>query len=117
MIKQDSNKEQTTNDIEQVSDKERVIVLLLSWFLGMLGIHRFYVKRKKSAIVMFVLFVAVVGKFIVFLWNPADMIYVLVVLIPFYLVLLIWSGADTVCILIGEFKDGDGLKIKKWLSK
>ncbi len=79
---------------EPVSDKERVVVLLLAWFLGLLGIHRFYVKRKKSAIIMLVLTITIVGGIVTVIWNIVDMIY----------------------ILIGEFKDDDGLKIKTWLS-
>ncbi len=94
MLKELNDKEQTTNDMEQVSDKERLVVLLLAWFLGILGIHRFYVKRKKSAIVMLLLSITIIGGIATTIWNITDMVY----------------------ILIGEFRDGDGLKVKKWLS-
>jgi len=35
---------------EQASEKSRLVALLLAWFLGVLGIHRFYVNRVGSGI-------------------------------------------------------------------
>jgi uncharacterized paraquat-inducible protein A len=35
---------------EQASDKSRLVALLFAWFLGVLGIHRFYVNRVGSGI-------------------------------------------------------------------
>jgi len=37
---------------EQVSDKSMVPAALLCFFLGILGIHRFYIGRWKTAILM-----------------------------------------------------------------
>ena len=70
------------------SPKSRTVAALLAYFLGGIGIHRFYCGRTTSAILM-----------LVFCWTfiPAIIAFI-----------------DFIVILCGSFKDGDGKKITEW---
>lgn len=76
------------------SDKSRVVTAILAWFLGMLGIHNFYVGRTGNAIAQLILTVTVIGAF----------------------VSAVWVLVDFICILCGSYKDGEGRVIRKWLD-
>ncbi|WP_412031930.1 TM2 domain-containing protein [Malacoplasma muris] len=69
-----------------MSDKSRLVAAVLCFFLGCLGIHRFYVGKIGTGVV----------------W--------LLTLGCFGIGALI----DLILILIGSFKDKDGNKIEKW---
>ncbi len=69
-----------------MSDKSRLVAAVLCFFLGYLGIHRFYVGKIGTGVV----------------W--------LLTLGCFGIGALI----DLILILIGSFKDKDGNKIEKW---
>lgn len=69
---------------EVISDKGYIPTLLLCFFLGTLGIHRFYVGKTGTAMLMLV----TLGGF------------------------GIWALADTILIICGYFKDADGHLIK-----
>ncbi len=79
---------ETAADPAARSDKTRVTVLILCLLLGLWGGHRFYVGRKKSAILQ----ILTIGG------------------------LSIWMLYDLILILVGDFEDGDGAKIKKWIG-
>ena len=66
------------------SEKNYLVTLLLCFFLGSVGIHRFYVGKVGTGILM--LFTA--GGF------------------------GLWTIIDFLVIIFGNFKDKDGLKIK-----
>jgi TM2 domain-containing membrane protein YozV len=68
------------------SEKSRLVALLLCFFLGWAGGHRFYVKKYGSAILMF----ATMGG------------------------LGMWYFVDLVMISLGAFKDKENLPITKW---
>lgn len=70
-----------------VSEKSRLAAFLLAFFLGGLGVHRFYAGRVTSGIMQ-----------ILFGW----------------LTLGIWPLVDWILILSGSFKDGNGKIIKNW---
>lgn len=78
--------------MSNVSEKSRLVTFLLAFFLGMIGVHRFYVGKNASGIIQLVLTLSVIGIFITSIWVFVDWIFV----------------------LTGEFTDGDGLKVKKW---
>lgn len=67
-----------------VSQKSWLVAVLLCLFLGGLGIHRFYLGRTASGILM-LLTLGGLG---------------------------IWTIIDFFIILFGSFRDGDGLKVK-----
>jgi RNA polymerase subunit RPABC4/transcription elongation factor Spt4 len=74
--------------VNYVSPKSRLLALLLCFFLGWLGIHRFYVGKSGTAILMILLMFTGIGE--------------------------IWLFIDLVLILLGAFSDSLGLKLKNW---
>lgn len=72
-----------------VSRKSRLVTVLLAWFFGVFGIHRFYVGRWFSGILM-ILTLGGIG---------------------------IWALVDFIVALCGDFKDSSGLKITVWLDE
>lgn len=68
------------------SDKKRLVVFLLCFFLGALGIHRFYVGKTGTGIAQLLTFGG----------------------------LGIWALIDCIMILCGSFTDSDGNVISEW---
>ena len=79
---------ETAADHPVRSDKARLTVFILCLVLGLWGAHRFYVGRRRSAILQ----ILTIGG------------------------LSLWMLYDLILILVGDFEDGDGAKIKKWVS-
>jgi TM2 domain-containing membrane protein YozV len=69
-----------------MSDKKIVVTMILCFFFGVFGAHRFYVGKTASAIVQ-LLTLGGLG---------------------------IWMLIDLILILFREFTDGDGNKLTKW---
>ena len=69
-----------------VSEKSRLAVTLLAWFLGQLGIHRFYLEKYGTAILM--------------LFTLGG--------------LGIWALIDFIFAVTGNMKDKEGKLIKNW---
>ena len=78
----------------KISPKLRLPTFLFAFFLGMLGIHRFYVGKTGSGIAQLILTITIIG-------SIASSIWVLV---------------DWIMILSGMFTDKEGLKIIKWVD-
>lgn len=74
----------TAPDAAMTSDKGFVPAILLCFFLGALGVHRFYVGKVGTGILMLLTFGG----------------------------LGIWTLVDFIIIVTGNFKDSDGLPIK-----
>ncbi|OGQ22793.1 MAG: hypothetical protein A3I05_01825 [Deltaproteobacteria bacterium RIFCSPLOWO2_02_FULL_44_10] len=70
------------------SPRSRLVTLLLCWFLGIFGAHRFYVGKVGTAVLMF-LTVGGLG---------------------------IWWIVDLVLILIGLFHDKEGRLVFRWFE-
>jgi TM2 domain-containing membrane protein YozV len=79
---------QKTNieNMNEKSDKKRLVAFLLCFFLGCLGIHRFYVGKVGTAILQ------------IFTFGGLG----------------IWCLVDTIMILVGSFKDKQGRKLEDW---
>ncbi|MEY9974461.1 TM2 domain-containing membrane protein YozV [Lysinibacillus sp. RC46] len=69
---------------QQTSEKNYIVMILLCFFLGGLGIHRFYVGKIGTGILM-----------IITLGG-----------------LGIWALIDLIMIIVGKFKDKEGKEIK-----
>lgn len=71
-----------------ISTKSRLVALLLCWFLGVFGAHRFYVGKNGTAALMLV----TLGG------------------------LGIWALVDLIIIVCGGFTDKNGLKVFQWME-
>jgi TM2 domain-containing membrane protein YozV len=69
-----------------VSDKSRLAAALLCWFVGVLGVHRFYVGKTGTGIAMLV----TCGG------------------------LGVWALIDLIVILVGSFRDSTGKALQNW---
>ena len=75
-------------EASMVSPKSRLVALLLCFFLGIIGVHRFYVGKNGTGILMILTFGG----------------------------LGIWAFIDLVLILVGAFTDQQGRKVFKWME-
>ncbi len=87
---------------ERTSSKSRLAFVLLGFFLGGFGIHRFYAGKIGTAIAM--LFLGIAG---------GTTVWMGIGLLPLSVV-GIWALIDCIYGLAGHFKDGKGAFIKNW---
>ena len=73
-------------DAANISPKSRLVALLLCFFLGALGVHRFYVGKVGTGVLM-----------LITLGGCG-----------------IWMLIDLILIVVGSFKDKDGLRVFRW---
>jgi hypothetical protein len=81
-----NNKGIFMSEIENPSDKKRLVAFLLCFFLGGLGIHRFYAGKTGTGVVQLL----TLGG------------------------LFVWALIDLIMILCGSFTDKEGRKISEW---
>jgi len=93
------------NEVDDTS-KKRLVSFVLCLFLGLFGIHRFYVGKIKSGLLQILL-----PFFTIILIAITE----LDVLAMSLLLCLIWYCVDLFSILFGKFKDKDKNYIKKWI--
>ncbi len=77
---------------DDVSDRQILPAFLLAFFLGVFGVHRFYVGKTGSGIAMIVLTVTVIG----------------------LIVTGIWATVDWILIVCGSFRDAEGRRLTQW---
>lgn len=75
-----------SKESKQVSPKSRLVALLLCVFFGGLGVHRFYVNKIGTGILM-ILTIGGLG---------------------------IWTLVDLIMVIIGSFKDKEGRVVFRW---
>jgi len=88
---------------EGISPKSRLAVVLLAWFLGTFGLHRFYIGKVGTGLVILIL--GILG------WVTT---WILGLGFIFLTVAGIWVFIDFVMALFGAMKDKDGEPIKNW---
>tara|TARA_R110002072_G_scaffold121342_2_gene255059 strand:- start:28529 stop:29014 length:486 start_codon:yes stop_codon:yes gene_type:complete len=79
-------------DDPECSDRLILPAFLMAFFVGALGVHRFYVGKTGSGIAMLVLTLTIVGIFISG----------------------IWAFIDWIVIVSGSFRDSEDRLLKKW---
>lgn len=104
----DSDEEESSNSI---SEKRRLLAMLLSLFLGYLGVHSFYVGKKLRGFFQLALFLA--GCFLLGVTGSQGSTKLDIggILIE---IGIAWGVLDFIIILIGKFKDKDKATLKKW---
>ena len=76
----------------EISKKSRTATFLMAFFLGTLGIHRFYVGKNGTGLIQLLLAISIIGTFVAG----------------------IWAIIDCIIILTGNFKDKEDNIIKNW---
>ncbi len=87
----------------EISSRSRLATVLLAFFLGIFGTHRFYIGKTRTAIVMLILsvFYLVTIRF----WG---------IMFISLAVVGLWALIDFIFALSGMMKDREGRVIKKW---
>lgn len=88
----------------EISPRSRLVTVLLTLFLGIFGVHRFYIGKTRTATVM--LFLSILYLVTVRLWG-------IIMVIPLAVVGL-WSFIDFILAVSGIMKDREGKLIKDW---
>ena len=93
--------------MEEISSKSRLVTVLLTFFLGIFGTHRFYIGKIRTATVMLILSVFYLAT--VRIWDHEIMIIPLIVV-------GLWAFIDFIFVVSGIMKDKEGKLIKNWLE-
>ncbi len=91
--------------IEEISTKSRLVTVLLAFFLGIFGTHRFYIGKIRTAIVMLIL--SILYLVTVYLWEHRITLVLLVIV-------LLWAFIDLIFAVSGIMRDREGKRIKNW---
>ena len=102
-----------TSDSDDVSPKRRTVALILSLFLGVFGIHSFYVGKFLRGCIQFSL--SIIGFYLLPRQGASDITSTREAMSGICLSLLeLWALVDFILILIGKFRDNSRMKIIKW---
>ena len=96
-----------------VSNKSRIMAIVLCLFLGGFGLHAFYAGRRKQGFVFLSLFLT--GLLSTTIASAANSSFMAFVGLLGYLILGIFGLISLYRIAVGTYEDGQGLKITKWL--
>ena len=87
----------------EISPRSRLTTVLLTFFLGIFGVHRFYIGKTKTAIVMLIL--SVLYLVTVRFWG---------IMFISLAVVGLWALIDFIFAVSGIMKDREGKRIKNW---
>lgn len=98
--------------MEEVSPKSRLTTTLLAALLGIFGIHRLYLEKIVTAVVMLTLGVSGLFTF----WYLEQGFGDERGFIPLIIV-GVWAFVDFIVAVIGKMRDKDGKVIKRWRGR
>ncbi len=88
----------------EISSRSRLATVLLTLFLGIFGVHRFYIGKIRTAIVMLILSI---------LYLVTARFWGIIMVIPLAVAGL-WALIDFIFAVSGIMKDKEGRPIKNW---
>jgi hypothetical protein len=115
--------------MEDISPKSRLTTTLLTIFLGVFGIHRLYLEKFRTGVVMMALGIAafsILGTAFGVKFNSVDLPLPgtsdeidliessMATAIVIFIALAIWSLVDLIITLSGNMKDREGRPVKEW---
>ena len=92
-------------DTELTSNEKKLTLLLLCWFFGLFGIHRFYTGKYLTGGLQ--LLGVLLGGVAAFFEAKA--------LAPLFIVFPLWWVLDFLLIIMGKFTDKEGKPIIDWV--
>jgi TM2 domain-containing membrane protein YozV len=110
--KQKEGEKTMETQTEGISPKSRLAVALFAWFLGGLGVHRFYLGKIFTGLVILSLAIIGYGVAVVFGLSEATG----AAMIGWLMVgaACLWAIIDFIMAVAGAMKDKDGVPIKRW---
>ena len=103
--------------MEDISPKSRLTTALLAVFLGVFGIHRFYLEKTGTAFGMLALGIAgfsILGTVFSVRFYSMNLEAPLISAIVIFIAVGIWSLVDFIITVSGNMKDREGKPVKKW---
>ena len=97
---------------EMVSPKSRLAVTLLAWFLGYFGVHRFYLGKIFTGLV--ILLLATIGYGVGFVFGLSEAVGAAMIGWLMVGLAYLWAIIDFIMAVAGAMKDKDGKPIKRW---
>ncbi len=89
--------------MEEISSRSRLATVLLALFLGIFGVHRFYIGKTRTAIMM--LSLSILYLVTIRFWG---------IMIISLAVVGLWALIDLIFAVSGIMKDREGRLIKNW---
>ncbi len=97
---------------EVVSPKSRLAVALLAWFLGFFGVHRFYLGKIFTGLV--ILLLATIGYGVGFVFGLSEAVGAAMIGWSMVGIAYLWAIIDFIMAVAGAMRDKDGIPIKHW---
>jgi len=103
--------------MEEISPKSRLTTTLLAVFLGVFGIHRFYLDKTRTAVGMLVLGIAgssILGIALSVRFYSINLSAPVIGAAIIFIAVGIWALVDFIFAVSGKMRDREGRLIKKW---
>lgn len=106
-----AGKKEITEKKEGASPKSRVVAAVLAFFLGMIGVHSFYLEKKGNGIAHIIIALLGISCYAIGA-TSAEGFFVIGIVVEFFNGA--WALIESLLLLLGAGKDGNRLPVKNW---